>query len=360
MNSFKSLKRYRLQAVALFLSGLALPFAFAAENSAPVVQVNEVFFTSRHHAENVDSTATWIGGDGQRWLLSSAKSTHSILVEDATNGAFIRRIGGLGSRLGQFNRPNGVWVVDDLLFVVERDNRRVQVLALPEFYAIGSFGVETLVNPYGLYVGANGDDQFTVYVTDNYETADETIPADSELGKRVAIFEVEVEGVSDGTMDFDLVGFMGETSGKGALRVVESIYGDPENNVLMIAEEDNEHPTSGFKVYDFEGRFSGRILGEGAILGQSEGIALVPGAGKSGYWICTDQGKRRNLFHVFDRESFDYLGAFEGRYTLNTDGVWFCPEPLPRFPQGAFFAVHNDGNVAAFDWAEIKEALDLK
>lgn len=361
MNLANCLKRYRLLAVALFLSLAAVASSAAAEVEPVIQKVNEVFFTSRNHEENVDSTAVWMGSTGEQWLLSSTKATHSILVEDSSNGAFIRRVGGLGSQLGQFNRPNGVWVIDDLLFVVERDNRRVQVLSLPEFLAIGHFGDELLENPYGLYARSLEENLYEVYVTDNYETADESVPVNSELGRRVAVFEVEVEGVSDGTMDFDFSRYIGETSGKGALRIVESIYGDPENGNLLIAEEDNEHATSGFKVYDFEGRFNGAILAEGNILGQSEGIALVPGGNNSGYWICTDQGKRRNVYRVFDRKSLEFLGAFEGNYTLNTDGIWFNPVPiLPRFPEGVFYAVHNDGNVAAFDWREVKQALGLK
>jgi 3-phytase len=31
-----------------------------------------------------------------------------------------------------------------------------------------------------------------------------------------------------------------------------------------------------------------------------------------------------------------------------------------NFPSGAFYAVHNDGNVAAFSWAAIAEALGLR
>ena len=276
------------------------------------------------------------------------------------NGAFIRRVGGQGSHLGQFDRPNGVWAVDDLLFVVERDNRRVQVLALPSFAALGSFGESELINPYGLYIRPAGEGLYEVYVTDNYETPDEEIPQNSELGNRVLRYGVEVEGLSEGTMDYDLLGFLGETAGDGALRIVESIYGDPKNDVLLIAEEDTDHPTSGFKVYGFDGKFKGKILAKGSIRGQSEGIALVEEANGEGYWILTDQGMIENRYLVFDRKSLEFQGVFKGRYTLNTDGVWFDPKTSDRYPEGLFFAVHNDGNVAAFDWNLVKLALGIE
>ena len=325
-----------------------------------VALVEEVFFTSRRHVENIDSTTVWHGPDGERWLISSGKASHSLLVEDALNGGFIRRVGGLGQQLGQFNRPNGVWVANDYLFVVERDNRRVQVLSLPTFTAVGSLGETELTNPYGIYVRSLGKSEYSVYVTDNYETSDEEIPTDLELGNRIVHYSVELEGLSDGTMDFDLVGRFGETRGEGALRIVESIYGDPENERLLIAEEDNEHATSGFKVYGFDERFKETILARGSIKGQSEGIALVRRESGEGYWILTDQGMIENRFHVFDRRSLDYKGAFEGRYTLNTDGVWFDGTVSDRYPEGVFYAVHNDGNVGAFDWVEIKAALGIR
>ncbi len=332
-----------------------------AETKSKTVIINEAFFTSRNHAENVDSPAVWHGPNGERWLLSTAKSTHSVLVEDATNGAFIRRLGGLGSQLGQFNRPNGIVVVGQFLFVVERDNQRVQVFALPSLAAIGHFGSDVLTNPYGIYVRRIGKVEFEAYVSDNYETADEEVPPDSQLGKRIAVYEVELEGTTEGTMDAELSRFIGETSGNGSLRIAESIHGDPKYDRLLIAEEDNEHATSGFKLYNFSGTFQDQILAKGMIHGQAEGIALVSHEDGSGFWILTDQGKQVNRFHVYDRESLEYRGAFSGNYTLNTDGVCFDPTPIePRYPEGIFYAVHNDGNVAAFSWSEIKQALDLE
>jgi len=70
---------------------------------------------------------------------------------------------------------------------------------------------------------------------------------------------------------------------------------------------------------------------------------------------------RENWFHVFDRATLSFLGAFRGQYALNTDGVWFTPDPVShRFPEGVFYAVHNDGNVVAFDWSETKKVLALE
>src|SRR3546814_15045515 len=72
-----------------------------------------------------------------------------------------------GAGEGEFDRPNGVAVVDELLFVVERDNRRVQVLRLPGFSHVASFGNDEFEKPYGIWVNRTGNG-YAVYVTDAY------------------------------------------------------------------------------------------------------------------------------------------------------------------------------------------------
>jgi 3-phytase len=112
------------------------------------------------------------------------------------------------------------------------------------------------------------------------------------------------------------------------------------------------------KVYSFDGRFSGEIVGDGLFRVQPEGIALYE-CGDDGYWISTDQDLGTNVFHLFDRRTLAHVGAFQGATTQNTDGIWLARKPLPGFPAGALFAVHDDQAVAAFDWRDIAAALDL-
>ena len=75
----------------------------------------------------------------ERRLIASAKSTHRLVVFDADSGERLREVGSEGAALGQFDRPNGVAVFGDMLFVVERDTHRVQVLSLPSFKPVGSY-----------------------------------------------------------------------------------------------------------------------------------------------------------------------------------------------------------------------------
>lgn len=314
--------------------------------------VNEVYQTERNEPDNIDSPAFW-SDETNYWVIATAKEGDALVVTDANNGSFIQRVGTEGQNHGELDRPNGVWVIDDLCIVVERDNRRVQVFTLPDFKSVGFIGDTFLIKPYGLSVHKTGT-TYNMYVTDNYETADEQIPSDDQLDKRVHHYTFSIQGDS---LTWNLVKCIGETSGEGVLSVVESILADTLYNHLFLSEEDMEQ--SGVKVYNLEGEFTGNIIGEGYFTGQVEGLALWQNSDGSGYLVATDQSYEKNRFHIFQRKTFEYVGTFAGSKTTNTDGIWLTQESFGRFEKGAFFAIHNDGNVSAFDWKEIADKLNL-
>ncbi len=324
-----------------------------------VVKVVEAFATEMIEADNIDSAAAWRHPDGATWIIATAKATDQLLVYDGDTGATLQRVGETGEELGQFKRPNGVFVINDMLLLVERDNRRVQVLTLPEFYPMAHFGSDVLVKPYGIWAHAV-DAGIELYVTDAYmagEDADgeDTPPPLEQLDRRVKRFLLSDQEELRG----ELLASFGDTSAEGALRVVESIWGDPAGNRLLIAEEDESYANE-FKVYDLEGSYTGRTFGRDIFAAQAEGIALYSCADGNGYWLTTEQGKGKTQFHLFDRVSLEHVGAFRGSMVANTDGIWLQQAGTKRFPDGAFYAVHDDQGMVAFDWAQISTALSLR
>ena len=104
------------------------PAAHAASPTPPartVATVAEAFVSPLTPADNIDSPATWRTPDGQIWLIATAKATDKLVVYDGSTGRHLRDVGATGTGLGQFDRPNGIAVTDDLLWIVERDNHRV-------------------------------------------------------------------------------------------------------------------------------------------------------------------------------------------------------------------------------------------
>ncbi|WP_285447686.1 phytase [Xanthomonas sp. LMC-A-07] len=319
--------------------------------------VPEAFITALTPADNLDSPASWIAPDGSRWLIATAKATHALVVFDGDSGKRLRVVGGKGKALGKLDRPNGISVVDDLVFVVERDNRRVQVFSLPDFKPLAAFGQDELREPYGLWVRKH-DGGYEVVVSDNYMSPanKDTPPPLAELGQRFRRYQLQAAGQG---WNATLTQSFGDTTEAGAVRIAESVFGDEANARLMIAEEDVAVGTQ-LREYGMDGRYRGRNVGTGLFKAQAEGMTLLQCADGSGYWIATDQFKDRSVFQVFDRQSLAPVGAFAGRVTANTDGVWLDQHGDARFPGGVFYALHDDQAVAAFDWRDIARTLRLK
>lgn len=338
---------------SLVLAGCAGSARPQPQGDGDVVRVEEAFLTVRDTTDNVDSPAVWHGPNGEHWLLATAKEGNTIVVYDAATGELVRRVGEGGTGGGSLSRPNGIAVVDDLMLVVERDNRRVQVFELPSFEPRGLLGTERMRRPYGLAVFPTDGDRYALFVTDNYEEPDESIPPDAELGERVHqyAFVVTDEGV-----EAEHVRAFGDTSGAGVLRKVESLWADPPHDRLLVADEDRLD----LKVYTLDGAFTGERVGAGTFRYEPEGIALYACGEDAGYWITTDQDDFDNRFYVFDRMTMEHLGTFTGAVTANTDGIALTQRPFGPFPAGALYAVHDDGNVAAFSWAAIAEPLGLR
>jgi len=339
-----------------------------APKIAAVAVVTETYVSETVDGDELDSLAAWTDDDGSTWLIASAKSSHRLVVFDADSGARLRTVGGKGAAPGEFMRPNGVAVFGDLLFVVERDNRRVQVLRMPEFAPVGSFGNDELRSPYGLWLTETAPDELQVYITDSFMDGPhfDVVPPLAQLGERVRHYRVQLR--ADGGFDapaFDVPAFdvkyldaFGDTSEAAALRMVESIAGDPVHARLLIADEERRH-TSNLREYGFDGRYTGRSLPEGTFDGEAEGVALWSCRNDRGYWVAVDQQAPLTSFHLFDRDDLSPRGSFKGTVTAQTDGIALHAAATARFPAGALFAVHDDRAVAAFDLRDIVQALRL-
>lgn len=329
------------------------------DHDVPHVVVGEAFVTVATPEDNIDSPASWLQ-DGRLMLVATAKESDRLVVYDGRTGERLREVGGPGDGPGQLRRPNGVATVDDrYAFVVERDNHRVQMFALPGFEPLLGFGADELVQPYGLWVRRAGEG-YEVLVSDAYmagedAAGEDVVPPLEQLGRRFRRFIVVPAG--DGWRA-RATGAFGDTSAAGAIRVPESLFGDPDNDRLLVAEEDVPTGTR-LREYDLQGRYRGRDVGASQYRAQAEGIALLRCADGSGWWVGSDQFADRTVFHLFDRRSLAHAGSFAGEVTGLTDGIWLDERGDARFPQGVLYASHLDQAVAAFDWRDIAAALSL-
>lgn len=318
----------------------------------------EAWHSSAQVGDELDSLATWPTPEGGTWLIATAKRTHQLRVFDADTGAMLRTVGARGTAPGTFDRPNGIAVHGDLVFVAERDNHRVQVLSLPGFTPLVTFGVGALESPYGLWLHETAPDTLEVYVTDSFmEGADHRqVPDFVSLDRRVHRYRFEAH--NGAAPKITALGSFGATDAQSALRIVESIAGDPAHAQLLIADEDVRHNAT-VHAYTFEGAYTGRALAAGTFEAEPEGIALWSCSVDGGYWIVADQLRPRTVFRVFDRAQLTLAGSFTGARVAATDGIALHPSPTARFPSGALFAVDDDASVVAFDLREVATALQL-
>ncbi|MEJ7746827.1 MAG: phytase [Luteimonas sp.] len=334
------------------------PVAVAPQGISNTVVVTESYVSEADATDELDSLAIWPNEHGGAWIIGTAKATHRLVVFDADSGERLREVGRKGSASGEFNRPNGVAVFADVLFVVERDNHRVQMLSLPTFASLGSFGEAELRSPYGLWLHEVAPGVLETYVTDSFmEGAKfDVVPPLAQLDQRVRRYRVQLD--DDAKPSVASLGSFGETAPEAALRMVESIGGDPANDRLLIAEEDTRVGTT-LREYDLAGRYRQRSLPTALFHGEAEGVVLWSCSVDEGYWIAADQTNPLTTFHVFDRAKLAYRGSFTGGTTMHTDGIALHAATTPRFPHGALFAVHDDKAVTAFDLREIARALKL-
>ncbi len=322
------------------------------EDTIPTIK--ETFLSKWDDKDNVDSPAFYVTPQGENWVIATGKVSNDLLIYNAENGELIKRVLKSGAKAGELNRPNGIWVVDNICAIVERDNHRVQVLSLPDFKHLGFIANDKLIKPYGLSIDKLND-SYRLFITDNYEKND-SIPPNEELGKRVLEYTFTVK---NGKLKSEFKRYIGDTSGDGVLKIVESVYADPTNNTLLLSEEDET--LTYLKSYNLtNGTFDGRTLGKGIMKYQAEGIALYDCGNGEGFWFCTDQAKGDNTFYIFDRKTFEKVAAFKSETTQNTDGVWLTQTPFGPYKKGVFYAVHNDGGIGAFDLHMLFDKLGIK
>ena len=325
------------------------------------VVVPERYVSPPAARDELDSLATWPTDDNGLWLVATGKSSHRLVVHDALTGERLRTVGAEGSGAGEFLRPNGIAAWGDHLFVVERDGHRVQVLRLPGFERVGTFGATELRSPYGVWLHEVAPGELDVYVTDSYMLGEDfdVLPADDQLHERVRRYRASFDGA--GGMVVRGRGAFGDT-GAGVLHMVESLAGDPVTGTLLVADE-FPPAASTLRVYRLDGSYTGHDVAT-AFGAEAEGVALWDcGLGDdgapAGFWIAADQLQPTTTFHVFDRASLAPVGSFRGETVAWTDGIALHAAAAPGFPHGALFAVHEDRSVAAFDLGDVARALGI-
>ena len=261
-------------------------------------------------------------------IVVTVKDKNELHVYNAMNGELKKSI----KRENAF--PNGITTINDqFVLVTERDNKQVAVFnSSMEF--LGSFGNNELRSPYGITFYKQDNSSYKVLVTDSYEY-------NNPREDRILTWDFSIENESFNVSEASVLG-------NPTLYQVESIQADKHYNTLLVAEEMEEHHK--VMVLDLmTGKVLKEDLGDFNRGNDPEGIALVINKDHQGYWICTEQSKADNRFHLYDRKTLENFA------TMYLDNVSYTDGIATAYMHGKWFlyAVDNDARVAAFELPEI-------
>ena len=261
-------------------------------------------------------------------IVVTVKDKNELHVYNAMNGELKKSI----KRENAF--PNGITTINDqFVLVTERNNKQVAVFnSSMEF--LGSFGNNELRSPYGITFYKQDNSSYKVLVTDSYEY-------NNPREDRILTWDFSIENESFNVSEASVLG-------NPTLYQVESIQADKHYNTLLVAEEMEEHHK--VMVLDLmTGEVLKEDLGDFNRGNDPEGIALVINKDHQGYWICTEQSKTDNRFHLYDRKTLENFA------TMYLDNVSYTDGIATAYMHGKWFlyAVDNDARVAAFELPEI-------
>jgi len=261
-------------------------------------------------------------------IVVTVKDKDELHVYGAMNGKFKKSI----KRENAY--PNGITTINDqFVLVTERDNKQVAVFNSSMDF-LGTFGNGELRSPYGITFYKQENNSYKVLVTDSYEYNN---PREDRILSWDFIIENEEFSVGPATV-----------LGNPKLYQVESIQADKYYQTLLVAEEMKDH----HKIMALDlmtGEVIKEDLGNFDRGNDPEGIALVIDKDNNGYWICTEQSKTDNRFHLYDRKSLEYIT------TMYLDNVSYTDGIATAYMHGKWFlyAIDNDARVVAFELPEI-------
>jgi len=207
----------------------------------------ESAFLAEHKGKIGDApVAFWHGPEDSHLAIAVRENDNDIEVFDAETGISVKRIGTTGSKPLQFSRPCGITVADNMCFVVERGNHRVQVLRLPDFTGFGMIGADRLASPTNVAVFPVEFGSYYVYVADRYVSS----PRDEN--QYIVRFNTAQALTS---VNSHYISTFGYCTDIGYIGTVTDMKVMAENRWLLVTERSGSKTS--IRTYTLDGAFEG-------------------------------------------------------------------------------------------------------
>lgn len=216
----------------------------------------------------------------------SCKNTNGIVSYD-NNGNFLKKIGKKGFNYNEFNKPKGIKQINDYLFVLEKNNKRCQIIDLKSNKSISFFGFKKLKNPYDID-GIFFKDQFIIFISD--------LNLSSILKFNIKFGDQGIERISS-----DIFLELPD------LKLTSILVDAPLDRILIIDESNNL-----IRVFSLNGIFIKKLNNF-----EDEIISLTKSKDK---YLIAENNKDTSFIHVFD-ENLEYEHSFNNNLIFDIDDI---------------------------------------
>jgi len=271
------------------------------------------------------------------WLFVLSEESNKIFILNALSGKYIKSLGSHGDRVGQFDTPKDISIYDNFLFVLEKDNHRVQIFSLPDLNFVGLIGEMELTQPScieTIKLQKDKKNYCCVYVGDNLDNK----PSRNKIYFKF-IFEI------NNTEIFDQEVLKYEPKDKFQLGYIESIKYDGITDNLFIVDKMHKN----IKIFNFNDDSKNIILKD-FFKGNPGEINII-----KNHIFIGDYSRLDNFFHIFSR-NLNYNLSYISEKTLKNE----CFTIIEHFNNLILYTADEDDQVLAHRIYDLIENNDTQ
>ena len=195
----------------------------------------------------VPAYAFYHGADNSHWAVAADGGSDALIVYDAVKGTELRRVGKPGTEKGELSDPVAIYIEDDLLFVLERGNDRIQVFELPNFTSFGFIGEDRLDKPEAMAAFHIEPGAFYIYVAET-----QLLPDGGKIGYIRRFSVSRAVNTIHSAYQFTF----GFSPGVGYLGPITSLTVDQEGRQVAVTSEGTVSGDT--RTYSLDGQYIGR------------------------------------------------------------------------------------------------------
>lgn len=223
------------------------------------------------------------------WLLATDSVADKIHIYQANDATFLKSFGTSGAHPFELSEPNYLTLIDNIVFIGEQKNHRIQIVLLPEFTFLGFLGDNILKSPSSITAIQLTPKEYLIYILDQESATENTTYYLHQFHLQWKEQSLVSEWIDKKKLE----------------RPPFFIAADSQNQQLIIAQKESEKKSTGIlEIYSLQNEhlFSMPFTSS---KGQTGAVTLVPTSDNHGYWIILGKD---GTCSVYERIRFQDYG----------------------------------------------------